>query len=298
MNWTLSMPHGLDDLAIVFLAQNEEHNLRHTVPAAAAWGVPVYVIDGGSSDGSEAVCVAAGAVVLRRPFDHWASQRNWALRHPEIQGAFILFLDADELVTEELRRGVSQVLATERRAGWYVNRRVWFLGRPLRHCGLSPNWVLRLVRRDAAHWEPDGMREFAVVDGVTGRVPGLVEHRDHRGVLFWTTKHVWLAGLEAGRHRGPHEYRDKHLESRLRRVVRRRVFSHLPPAVPALALFLYRYVVRLGFMDGHAGFSYCMMRELWFPVLVADVHAERGDGLAISDAQVERLRAMAFGRGW
>jgi hypothetical protein len=80
--------------------------------------------------------------------------------------------------------------------------------------------------------------------------------------------------------------------------VRRRVFPHPPPAVPAVARVLDRYVIKLGFLDGHAGFSYCMMRELWFPVLVADVHAERGEGLAISDAQVERLRATAFGRGW
>ena len=273
-------------------------NLRHTLPAAAAWNVPVYVIDGGSSDGSEAVCADAGATVLHRSFDHWASQRNWALRHPEIHQPWILFLDADEQVTEGLRQAVSAALRSSEHHGWYLNRRLWFLGRPIRHAGLSPNWALRLVAREAAHWEPDGVREFAVVDGTLGHLAGHVEHQDHRGVLFWSAKHVWLAGMEAGRVDRPIEDEAMHREASVRRWIRRRVFSVLPPAVPALALFVYRYIVRLGFLDGHAGFAYCLMRELWFPVLVGDVERERAAGVILSPAQVDRLRDAAFGPGW
>jgi glycosyltransferase involved in cell wall biosynthesis len=291
------MTHDLEGLAIVFLAQNEERNLRYTVPAAASWGVPVFVVDGGSTDRSDAVCAAAGAVVLRRSFDHWASQRNWALRHPEISGKWMLFLDADEEVTESVRRAVAAALGAEHN-GWYINRRFWFLGRPLRHAGLSPNWTLRLVRRESAHWEPDGIREFAVVQGSTGHLGGHVEHRDRRSVLFWTAKHAWLAGMEATRADRPIEDASKHRESSFRRWARRRVFPALPPSVVALALFLHRYLIRLGFLDGHAGFAYCMMRELWFPVLVADVGRERADGVVVDDLQVERLRQAAFGPGW
>ena len=294
----MSTPLALDDLAIVFLAQNEARNLQHTVPAAAAWGAPVFVIDGGSTDETEQVCAASGAVVLRRPFDHWASQRNWALGHPAIRQRWILFLDADEQVTARLRDGVARALALGNCNGWYLNRRFWFLGRPIRHCGLTPNWVLRLVRREAAHWEPDGMREFAVVEGDVGRVEGHVEHRDHRGVLFWTAKHAWLAGMESLRSDRQPVDRAQHRESSFKRMVRRRLFPALPPSVPAVALFLYRYIVKLGFLDGHAGFAYCMMRELWFPVLVADVRGERAEGVVVSPAQVERLREMAFGTGW
>jgi glycosyltransferase involved in cell wall biosynthesis len=291
------MTHDLDDLAIVFLAQNEERNLRHTLPAAAAWGVPVYVVDGGSTDGSDAVCAAQGAIVLHRPFDHWASQRNWALLHPEIAGRWVLFLDADEQVTETLRQAVARGLR-EQHNGWYVNRRFWFLGRPIRHAGLSPNWALRLVRRQAAHWEADGMREFAVVEGSTSHLGGHVEHRDRRSLLFWTAKHAWLAGMDAARADRPSEDASRHRESSFRRWVRRRLFPALPPSVPAIALFLYRYIIKLGFLDGHAGFAYCMMRELWFPVLAADVRRERAEGLGPDDAQVERLHDTAFGPGW
>ena len=294
----MSTPLALDDLAIVFLAQNEARNLQQTVPAAGAWGVPVFVIDGGSTDETHEVCAASGAIVLRRPFDHWASQRNWALGHPAIRQRWILFLDADEQVTPGLRGGVARALALGNCNGWYVNRRFWFLGRPIRHCGLAPNWVLRLVRREAAHWEPDGMREFAVVEGDVGHIEGHVEHRDHRGVLFWTAKHAWLAGMESLRSDRQPVDRAQHRESSFKRMVRRRLFPALPPSVPAVALFLYRYIVKLGFLDGHAGFAYCMMRELWFPVLVADVRGERAEGVVVSPAQVERLREMAFGTGW
>jgi glycosyltransferase involved in cell wall biosynthesis len=292
------MTHDLDGLVIVFLAQNEERNLRQTVPAAASWGVPVYVVDGGSSDGSEAVCAAGGAVVLHRAFDHYASQRNWALQHPEISGRWILFLDADEEVTEGFREAVTEALAASEHNGWYVNRRFWFLGRPIQHAGLSPNWVLRLVKRDAARWDLEGMREFAVVDGSVGHLAGHIEHRDRRGVLFWTAKQAWMAGWDAERGEYPVEDTSKHRESSFRRWVRRRIFPAVPPAIQALALFLYRYVIKLGFLDGHAGFSYCMMRELWFPVLVADVSQERAEGVVVEHAQVEKLRNTAFGPGW
>jgi glycosyltransferase involved in cell wall biosynthesis len=256
------------------------------------------VIDGGSTDGSAGISVAAGAVVLHRPFDHWAGQRNWALGHPDIHGHWILFLDADEQVTEALRQAVLSALAGAEHNGWYVNRRIWFLGRPIRHGGLAPNWALRLVRREAVHWQPDGMREFAVVDGTVGHLAGYVEHEDRRGVLFWTAKHAWLAGMEAGRVGTPAEDEGKNREARLRRWVRRRVFPALPPSVPALALYFYRYIVRLGFLDGHAGFAYCLMRELWFPVLVGDVERERAAGVIVGPAQVNRLRETAFGPGW
>jgi glycosyltransferase involved in cell wall biosynthesis len=291
------MTRDLEGLAIVFLAQNEERNLSHTVPAATSWGVPVFVIDGGSTDRSDAICAGAGAVTLHRSFDHWASQRNWALGHPDIPGKWVLFLDADEEVTESLRQAIAGALKHEPN-GWYVNRRFWFLGRPIRHAGLSPNWALRLVRREAAHWEPDGIREFAVVEGSTGHLGGYVEHRDRRSVLFWTAKHAWLAGMEAGRADCPSEDASKHRESSFRRWARRHLFPAVPPSVVALALFLYRYIIKGGFLDGQAGFSYCLMRELWFRVLVADVVRERAEGVVVDNPQVEQLRKAAFGPGW
>jgi hypothetical protein len=104
--------------------------------------------------------------------------------------------------------------------------------------------------------------------------------------------------MEAGRADHPVEDATKHRESSFRRWARRRLFPALPPSVPALALFVYRYIIKLGFLDGHAGFAYCMMRELWFPVLVADVRRERADGVVVDPAQVERLREAAFGPGW
>jgi hypothetical protein len=294
----MSRVRELEGLAIVFLAQNEEANLRHTLPAARSWGVPLYIIDGGSSDQSHAVARAAGATVLQRTFDHWANQRNWALRHPDIEGTWVLFLDADEEVTDSLRDSVALALASGKHNAWYVNRRFWFLGHPLQHAGLSPNWVLRLVERAAARWETDGMREFAVVDGSTGRLGGHLEHRDRRGVLFWTVKHAWLAGLEAEHGSGARGGGASHREARFRRSVRQHLFPRLPAPVPALTLFLYRYFIRLGFLDGHAGLAYCLMRELWFPLLVRDVQQERTEGVVVAHDQVERLRATAFGPGW
>jgi hypothetical protein len=104
--------------------------------------------------------------------------------------------------------------------------------------------------------------------------------------------------MEAARNDARDAETSAHEEASTRRRIRRQVFARLPPSLPALAQFVYRYVWKLGFLDGHAGFAYCMMREFWFPILVADVVREQDKGTVVSREQIERLREAAFGPGW
>ncbi len=91
-----------------------------------------------------------GACVVQHPFAQYADQRNWALDHLPFRHPWVLFVDADERVTPELRREIEGIVAAapvDRPRGYYVNRRFIFLGRWIRHAGWYPSWNLRLFRR-------------------------------------------------------------------------------------------------------------------------------------------------------
>jgi len=118
------------------------------------WADAVYVVDSGSTDGTRRIAEGFGARVIDRPWLGYAAQKNWALDNLPIQSEWVFFLDADELITPELRQ---EVLAITTRpadqvpqAGFYVNRLTYFLGRAIRHCGYFPSYNLRLFRRGKA----------------------------------------------------------------------------------------------------------------------------------------------------
>jgi hypothetical protein len=296
------------ELSIVFLAQNEHTNLTRTLAPAVDWGCPTYVLDGGSSDGTKDLARSAGAIVLERPFDHWALQRNWVLNEAQLETEWVLFLDADELVTPQLRAVVETAIQAPAINAYYLNRMFVFLGRELRHSGLHPNWVLRLVRRGTTQWRVDNIREFAVVDGPVGHLEGAyVRHEDHRGLLFWCSKHIWLAAMEAAKqHERSSTFspqaRDaggqaQVQEASFRRRVRDRVFRRLPWILPPAGLFAYRYFVKQGFRDGSAGFVYSFLRELWFPIVAHGATVETADPQAAS-LLADNLRHAAFADWW
>src|SRR5882724_1719164 len=123
---------GRSNLEVIIPVFNEEINLPHALRSVCDWADAVYVVDSGSTDGTRRIAEGFGARVIDRPWLGYAAQKNWALDNLPIQSEWVFFLDADELITPELRQ---EVLAITTRpadqvpqAGFYVNRLTYFLG--------------------------------------------------------------------------------------------------------------------------------------------------------------------------
>jgi glycosyltransferase involved in cell wall biosynthesis len=266
---------GSVPLAVVILTRNEEENLPHALASVVGWAAEVWIVDSHSADGTVELARKAGAAVAVHDFEGYAAQRNWALRSLPFAHEWVLFLDADEAVTPELRAELARVLAAppEGIAGLAVKRRFIFLGRWLRHGGYYPIWILRVVRHRLARCEARGVDEHLIADGPTARLAHDLLHEDRRPFARWVERHVRYAELAAADVlHGSHGELSSHAWSSNQAARTRwwyeRVYLRLPLGLRAFAYFLYRYVLRGGFLDGREGFIYHALQAFWYRLLI------------------------------
>ncbi len=282
-------PYGAGDVpppravpvTVVVLTRDEEVNLARCL-TSVQWADQVIVVDSGSADGTVALARSLGAEVVHQPWLGFSGQREFALRLPEVRNDWVYFVDADEWVSPQLAAEVSAALAAAGCAAFSHRLRLVFLGTWIRHCGwYSGSRVVRLVDRRYTKYDGSLVGERAQVDGPVGRLANDIVDEDLKGLAPWLHKHVRYAELEQRRRGQPvplrarlgrFRHRDRTDTRPLARVVMKDLIF---PAVPArpLALFLYMYVVRLGFLDGRAGLRFCFFHA-WYQAAVDGLRAE------------------------
>ncbi|MBX3002185.1 MAG: glycosyltransferase family 2 protein [Caldilineaceae bacterium] len=158
-------------LIAVILTKNEAHHVQECIASLRGWTDAVVVWDSGSTDGTQARARAAGALVVHRPFDDYARQRQAVL--DSIAAEWILFVDADERATPALTAEIESAIRkrSERPqfAGFWLPRRNFIVGHEMRGGGYSPDYQLRLLRRDRAHYDLSReVHEIVELDGEAG----------------------------------------------------------------------------------------------------------------------------------
>jgi len=186
-------------LSVVVVTRNEEERLRACLEAVV-WADEIVVVDAESEDKTVAIAQEFTDRVVVRPWPGYAAQKNTAL--DLATGDWMLSLDADEVVSPELRAEIARVLASDGPAdGYTVPRRNIFWGRWVRHGGLYPDRQLRLFRRGRGRFEARAVHESVRVDGRVAPVDGHLEHRSYRDVsdfLMRADRYSTLAADDAG----------------------------------------------------------------------------------------------------
>ncbi|MEM9414596.1 MAG: glycosyltransferase family 2 protein [Planctomycetota bacterium] len=256
----------MSSIDVLIITHNEVLNLPHCLSALTGWVQNIYVIDSGSTDGTQELARQAGAHVHHHDWPGYAAQRNWALDHLPLSADWTLILDADEVVTPELKARIqaitSQDPATVHENGFFLNRLSYFLGEPIRHCGYFPSWNLRLFKRGQGRYENRSVHEHVVIEDPVGYIREPMTHHDRRGIEHFFAKHNRYSTLEASElFREIRGLRQDKAEANLsaqtkRRRWLKRYVSHRIP-FPSLWRFIYMYVFRFGFLDGKQGFRFC-----------------------------------------
>lgn len=177
-------------LIAVILTKNEAHHIADCIASLRGWADGVVVWDSGSTDATVDRAQRAGALVVQRPFDNYAAQRQAAL--DAIRADWILFIDADERVTPALRAEIQGVVArcgeSETAAvGYWVPRRNYIVEHETRGGGFFPDYQLRLLRRGAARYDPSrAVHETVLLDGADAQ---LVEPLIHYNYANWSQFH-------------------------------------------------------------------------------------------------------------
>jgi glycosyltransferase involved in cell wall biosynthesis len=254
-------------LAAIILTKNEELRLPTCLESLAGIVSEVFVIDSLSTDRTVEIARRYGARVLLHPFVNQANQFNWALANLDTNAGWILRIDADERLSQELRRELAERLPglEPEVAGLLLPLRINFLGRTMRHGDSYPVWLLRVWRTGLGRYEDAWMDERIVLArGEVLKFHGDLIHEIPNTLSEWTLKHDGYAARECrdiiSEGAGP--------RPQLSRKLNKRLYLRLPRFHRAFFYWFYRYFFRLGFLDGKEGMIYHFLQGFWYRFLV------------------------------
>lgn len=262
-------------ISVIILTYNEELNFEHCLKSVAGWAGEIIIIDSFSTDKTLEIAKKYGAQVHQHEFKNQADQFNWALDSVEIKNNWILRLDADERLTEELKKEIAEKLPNipKEVAGFYIKRRVYFMGRWIKYGGYYPTWILRLFRKGEARSEEREMDEHIVLlDGKAEKLKNDFIDENHQNLEQWTAKHNRYSGREASerlkREVNPHTKNLVGGQAGRKRWIKQNIYIKLPLFCRAFAYFIYRYIFRLGFLDGREGLIFHFLQGCWHQFLI------------------------------
>lgn len=220
-------------LSVVVITRNEERDIPGCLASVKGIASEIIVLDSGSTDKTRALATAAGAAVLHRPFDDFASHKQAAV--DAASGDWILSLDADERVGEKLADEIKEAMTAGRSDAFDIPFQIWFMGKHLRFGGLGGEHHIRLFRRGAGRFAGDHLHEGIVVEGSVGRMRHAISHHPYRDLNEYLDKMA--------------AYTDRAAKKRYALGKR---FHPLYHALPLWEFFM-RTVLKGGLLDGHAG---------------------------------------------
>jgi hypothetical protein len=265
-------------VAVIILTLNEELSISAALQSVKGWADEIFVVDSFSTDKTEEIAEKFGATVYKNKFESFAAQRNWALGNLPLRSEWVLFLDADEYVPQELREEISRALrsVSANVNGFYTKMNFIFIGKRLKHGNLYTS-LIRLFRKDKGHFiEAGGYREKIAVTGTLANLEHPLVHDDKKLLTDWIVDQssriladardrVTNAGKQS---LPPTVLPHATVEGGRSRWLRNQLLLKLPMPLQPFAQFFYRYILCLGFLYGWPGFVYHFLLQFWFPLMV------------------------------
>ena len=294
-------------ITTVILTYNEQQHIRRCIDSVVAFSAQVLLVDCGSTDNTRKIAESLGArVIVHRWEGNQARQMNWAIENVSIATPWVLRLDADEYVTPELVQEITERIDTvpAEVSGIYFKRRVLFMGRWIRFGGYYPTILLRMWRHGKGVFEARWMDEhLKISEGTTLCFRNDIVDENLNNLTWWIAKHNDYASREAFEILSAkyHLQQQEEIPSRLlghqeerKRWLKTR-YSRLPLFVRPMLYFLYRYLFRLGFLDGKEGLVWHFLQGFWYRFLIdAKVYQvekwARGHELPIARAATDLLQ--------
>ncbi|MCH4822770.1 glycosyltransferase family 2 protein [Gramella lutea] len=248
-------------ISVIILTKNEEEDIARCLDSLS-WTDDVHVLDSGSDDRTVKIAESFNVKVSRHPFESFGKQRNYALDKLELKYDWILFLDADEVITPEFRKEIlkSTSDADENTAGYYCCWKMMLEGRWLKYCDNFPKWQFRLLKKGRARFTDFGHgQKEDKIDGELGYIKNPYLHYSFsKGWTEWIDRHnrYSVQEAEARLYRRP-DFRDIfNRHSSVRNPALKSWLIRMP-GWPFLR-FLHAYFFNLGFLEGTPGFIYCV----------------------------------------
>ena len=296
------------NLTIIILTKNEEQNLEKCIASFKGVAQRIVIIDSYSTDKTVELAKSLGAEVYKHQFENNAAQFNWALDNIDLQTEWVMKVDADEEFTPELADEIEQKLDTlpANVNGVILRRRVYFMGKWLKHGGKYPELLLRIFRVGHGMSEMKLMDEHLIVtDGDVTTFKSDFSDNNNKSLEWWINKHNWYSNKEvldqqmksdAVNGEESVEETSTSLQAKVKRFVKNHGYYSLPKFSRAHLYFIYRYYFRLGFLDGTEGKIYTFLQEYWYRYLV-DAKLYECEKLGVKMEKQGALEATVSKRG-
>jgi len=184
---------GTAPVAVVMISLNEAHNMVDVLENLKGFAQEVFLVDSYSSDETVDIALSYGVHVVQRPFRGFGEQWNFAMRELPITTPWTMKLDPDERLTQQLKQEIAVTIANNDVNGFYVRRRLWFMGVPLH----VEQTILRGWRTGKCRFSDVLVNEHPLVEGQLGSLKGHLEHHDSPSLFHWLEKQNKYSSAEA-----------------------------------------------------------------------------------------------------
>ncbi|MGJ1242294.1 glycosyltransferase family 2 protein [Sphingobacterium siyangense] len=269
----------MSSLSVIVLTYNEELHLERCLKSLQRVGAAVFIVDSFSTDRTREIAVKYGAEFYQNVWTNHATQINWAIDNCSITTDWVMRVDADEYLDDQL---IDQINCNLDRigtadAGIRIKRLMYFMDKPLKRGGMYPIWHLKIWRVGQARCEQRWMDERMVLSsGGTVELEGNLIDHNLNNLTWWTAKHNNYATREAidvldklyGFTQAPAMSGNIWGNSETRRRWLKQKYLRMPLFLRPYLFFLIRYFVQLGFIEGRRGFVWSVLQCFWYRYLV------------------------------
>jgi glycosyltransferase involved in cell wall biosynthesis len=267
-------------LTAIILTYNESIHLERCLESVSRICSEIVIVDSFSNDTTIEIANKFQTQWFQRKWLNYSDQLNWALNNIKISTNWVLRIDADEYLSEELISSLRQELhqVSDEVHFIRVKRLMYFMGKPLFKGGMYPIWHLKIWRNGSAHCEQRWMDERMepIVKGQTSSIEGNLIDNNLNNISWWTQKHNSYATREAidildqiynfsnieksgSSFLGNSEERRRWLKLR---------YLKLPLFIRPFLFFIVRYIFQGGFLEGKRGFVWSILQCFWYRFLV------------------------------
>lgn len=268
----------MEDVTFIILTKNEEINILDCLKSIEGFAKRVVVVDSGSTDKTCEIAKNNGADVYVHPFENYARQFNWGIDNTDICTKWTFRLDADERLTPELCRELSQIIHDHDKDdvnGVTLEAWLFFLGRKIKH-GAHNKRKIMLFKTGIGRIEDIKMDEHTILSsGYAISCKERFIHYDFKDMTHWINKMNWYATREMQdyfeyinkvKETSIQSNNDKYISSQ--RAKKYKFYYRFPLFIRSWLLFIYYYIFKLGFLDGKEGFVFHWMYHRWYRALV------------------------------
>lgn len=221
-------------LSVIIIAKNESEHITSCLDSVS-WADEIIVFDSGSTDNTVEICKNYTPHVYETDWPGFGPQKQRALN--KTKGDWVLSIDADELITKELRTEIQQSMQNQQNTyGFEIPRSSSYCGKQIKHGGWSPDYVLRLFKKNHGKFSHSLVHERVITKGTIGRLKNPLLHKSYTSLEEVLSKTNNYSSL------GAKMLHDKGIKSSLTQAILRAIWT-----------FFRTYIIKASFLDGEHG---------------------------------------------